>query len=439
MSGRHLSLRILIGVSSGLLAIAIAATIATVWALRNDTIEDAMADAGNIASVLAEESARSVQAIELMITEIQAEITRRTGGEPSLMRGFVHSREAHEMLAERRSRLSQIDTIALVDANGQLASNARGWPVTPTDVNDREYFQHFRNNPIDGFYISKLTVNRVSGEPSIFFVRRIRDAGGEFGGVILIGVKLAYFQHIYNSVTSMRDQAFVLLNRDGTVMIRHPAVDGSNSLKLPPESPWHQLVADGGGEFRSPGYFTGEARLVAVRPLKDYPIVVNVSFSESAALERWRQRASMIALIGAIVFPCAIMLLWLLNRHGKRLIASQSSLTQRETKLAEQTRELANTNSILDSALRDMSQGLTMFDGDGKLVVFNDRYLQMYSLTRDEVRAGMTLQELLNVRRTHGTFNGAAKDVDALLQICARNLHAASRIISLPIWKTAAS
>src|SRR5665213_1027012 len=57
-----------------------------------------------------------------------------------------------------------------------------------------------------------------------------------------------------------------------------------NGEKMPTASPWHRLVSEGGGDFRSPGYFDGEARLVSVRQLRNYPLVVDVAVSENAAL-----------------------------------------------------------------------------------------------------------------------------------------------------------
>ena len=39
--------------------------------------------------------------------------------------------------------------------------------------------------------------------------------------------------------------------------------------KMPAASPWHQLVLQGGGQYRSPGYFDSKDRLVAVHSLRD--------------------------------------------------------------------------------------------------------------------------------------------------------------------------
>src|SRR5262249_61696130 len=102
-------------------------------------------------------------------------------------------------------------------------------------------------------------------------------------GVVSIGVEIGYFRHIYETITSLRNQSFLFLRKDGTVLVRHPDTNDRAGQKMPANSPWYKLVAEGGGYYRSPGYFDGKPRLVAVRPLRDYPLVVNVALSESAA------------------------------------------------------------------------------------------------------------------------------------------------------------
>lgn len=61
----------------------------------------------------------------------------------------------------------------------------------------------------------------------------------------------------------------------------------------------------------------------------------------------------------------------------------------------------------LDTALNNMSQGLTMFDADGRLVVLNDRYLKMYGLRPSDVTPGCTAHDLVQARIANGTFFSA--------------------------------
>jgi len=60
---RNLSLRGLVVVAAAILAVAIGAIGLTIWALRIDAAEDAGRDAVNISTILADQSAKTVQSI----------------------------------------------------------------------------------------------------------------------------------------------------------------------------------------------------------------------------------------------------------------------------------------------------------------------------------------------------------------------------------------
>jgi hypothetical protein len=53
-------------------------------------------------------------------------------------------------------------------------------------------------------FISRLLVNRVSGKPMIFFVKRINGPANTFLGVVVAGVRRNYFEGIYESITRLR-------------------------------------------------------------------------------------------------------------------------------------------------------------------------------------------------------------------------------------------
>jgi diguanylate cyclase (GGDEF)-like protein/PAS domain S-box-containing protein len=63
-------------------------------------------------------------------------------------------------------------------------------------------------------------------------------------------------------------------------------------------------------------------------------------------------------------------------------------------------------NLQLDTALNNMNQGLCMFDCNARLILCNDRYIEMYRLSRAVVKQGCTLRAMLDHRRDSGTFSG---------------------------------
>src|SRR5262249_48706305 len=66
-------------------------------------------------------------------------------------------------------------------------------------------------------------------------------------------------------------------------------------------------------------------------------------------------------------------------------------------------------NAQLRSAIENMTQGLCMMDGAHRMILCNERYLEMYGLTRQQVYPGCTMRELLEHRAANGTF---LQDVD---------------------------
>jgi diguanylate cyclase (GGDEF)-like protein len=409
---RRANFNSLISVAAGLIGLAVLAIGLTTWGLRSDAIEDAANDTGNIATVLAEQTARSVQSIDLILVEIQQRIAELGVEKPDDFRRLADTQPMYRILKDRLERLTQADVITLSGSDGQLVNSTRNWPPPDANFFDRDYFQHLRANNDDKAYISAPVAGRLTGAWIIFFNRRINAADGAFAGLVSIGVEIKYFRHIYGTITSLRNQSFLFLRKDGTVLARHPDPNPRTGQKMPAASPWYGLVAQGGGYYRSPGYFDGEARLVAVRPLRDYPLVVNVAVSESAALAHWRRRAALIAVGTLLAVLCTLFLFRALTSQFHRLADSESSLAEREAKLAEKSLELTKANERLDAALNNMSQGLCMFDKERRLVVCNERFLQMYGLSPDIVKPGCTARELLQQRVATGTLSG---DIDRYL------------------------
>jgi diguanylate cyclase (GGDEF)-like protein/PAS domain S-box-containing protein len=89
-----------------------------------------------------------------------------------------------------------------------------------------------------------------------------------------------------------------------------------------------------------------------------------------------------------------------LNRGLEKLVEVRTRA------LREHEAQLKAQNLRFEAAVNNMSQALLMFDGDQRLVVCNERYLRMYGLSRDVVKPGCTLRELLEHRKDCGNFGG---------------------------------
>src|ERR1019366_2507409 len=85
---------------------------------------------------------------------------------------------------------------------------------------------------------------------------------------------------------------------------------------------------------------------------------------------------------------------------GGGWVATHEDVTNKvkaETEKQEQQRQR-------DAALSNMSQGLAMFDASARLVVCNQRYLEMYGLPPEIVKIGCLFHEIIACRVKNDNF-----------------------------------
>ena len=72
--------------------------------------------------------------------------------------------------------------------------------------------------------------------------------------------------------------------------------------------------------------------------------------------------------------------------------------------------EQRSENLRFDTAINNMSQGLCFFDGEQRLIVCNRRYAEMYGLSLDVLRPGMTLRDIVDLRFDAGTYPDMSRE-----------------------------
>ncbi|HET7847885.1 MAG TPA: methyl-accepting chemotaxis protein [Pseudolabrys sp.] len=68
-------------------------------------------------------------------------------------------------------------------------------------------------------------------------------------------------------------------------------------------------------------------------------------------------------------------------------------------------RLLDEKGTMLEIAMNNMSQGLVMFDSTERLIIANDRYIDLYGMSREVVKPGCTLRALIKHRSDMGTLD----------------------------------
>ena len=168
-----------------------------------------------------------------------------------------------------------------------------------------------------------------------------------------------------------------------------------------------------------PGHMTWSIGLVVAS------IVLGVLFGMAAMAVAVRHQS-----VGASVFAATLLTLAIVSHHftamGAEQIVPDPSRTVNEFSLSPGSLAVAIAGTTLGllalthrgafvreshvrftAALNNMSQGLCMWSAEGRLILCNERYVQMYDLSPELTRPGVSLRELLDHRIRVGSFSGS--------------------------------
>jgi diguanylate cyclase (GGDEF)-like protein len=89
-----------------------------------------------------------------------------------------------------------------------------------------------------------------------------------------------------------------------------------------------------------------------------------------------------------------------INRNLEALV------TKRTVELRAREQDLQAQNMRFDTAVNHMTQGLLLFDASHRLVVCNQRYIEMYGLSEQVVVPGCGFRDIIAHRKATGSFAG---------------------------------
>jgi PAS domain S-box-containing protein len=89
-------------------------------------------------------------------------------------------------------------------------------------------------------------------------------------------------------------------------------------------------------------------------------------------------------------------------------------------------------SALLSVVLNNMTQGVILFDAHERILVCNDRYVEMYGLSPDVVKPGCTLLGLIQNRITTGSLNIDPEKYRAEILSAVRRGQSMNRIVETP-------
>jgi diguanylate cyclase (GGDEF)-like protein len=391
---RALSRHVTLSLCFGLSLIALVWTV-TVTRIRIDSDEARIAverTTENLARVFEENVIRTVGEVDKSLQFVASTI-RRAGLQADLQ----------SLVSQAYFYSESVMQISAIDRNGYLvASNTVVGPVTPLYLGDREHFRVHADGRLEGLFISKPVLGRVSGRWSIQFSRRLQTDDGEFQGVIVASVDPYQISRFYNSIDVGRAGTIALVGVDGIVRAGGVSVDAALGADVSREPFFAEMMAAVSGTVEVPALSDDVDRILAFRHVRFHPLFVTVAMERPTMSFRPSGQFS-VHVMGSLALTLVVLATMAISiRHNSRLESARVSLVASEQMLRSRSRELQLT-------LDNITQGILMVDGDGMVAVVNQRAIELLDLPADVMDREVSNAELFRILYERGEYSDASK------------------------------
>jgi PAS domain S-box-containing protein len=312
----------------GILALGVLALLAFVgssfydaWRSYRHAVIATDREIGNVASALAEQTAWTWQAVDLLLDD-----TARWYGSDSRA---IPPERIDEVLATRTAGMPQVRLVTIVDAQGIQRHRSRGSSPPNLDVSDRSYFIVQRDGTAKGFFMSEPLVTRSENRAGVVVSRRLDDDTGKFAGLVTAIVDLEDLERSYGAINLGQASAIHLLRDDGKLLVRNPPVPILIGQSFPALA-----GVPGAPATRLTNPIDGKHAFIAVAPVRNTHLVLTVTRDEAVALRPWRDETIRVALRTVVLTLLGALTIAALLRQLRRVEDSEQALRESEERYA---------------------------------------------------------------------------------------------------------
>ncbi|MFN3890851.1 MAG: response regulator [Beijerinckiaceae bacterium] len=351
--------------------------IATTWIATFSFIEQtkqretdrAYAASEQQAKVFAEQVSSTIQVIEALIGFASYELLQ----DPSPTK----LREVAEAGAFSVVPLVQM---AFVDPQGFTVATQAGPDPNRTDLRDREHIRVHLDNKIEGLFIGRPVLGRVSGKWTIQISRKIRAADGSFVGILVASLDPFYFQRYWAETTEADRELVALIHFDGFTRTRSIALQWALENGISRKDLIEKIDSQASGRLLDKGP-DGVDRYAYFSRVPNQPLIVLSGRTVQEVSESYSERRRAYLLIGsALTLMICLFGTWL---------AWFAHRLRREEQIAVTARQR------LADAVDTLPEGFILLDAQDRVVIANDAMRNLYPRVAHLIVPGIGFDEII--------------------------------------------
>jgi PAS domain S-box-containing protein len=264
------------------------------------------------------------------------------------------------------------------------------------NMSDLDHFQYFLKHPGDSLFVGATRLGRVTGKLQYRVARPILK-NGVFDGLVVLTLLPEHITDFYRSTSLGPHSTVAMMTLDQKLIARQPMalpeMFGRVISSLNKKHGLNNTPGEGGSVFGYISPFDQLQRDLFYKNLADYPVTLVVGVAEQDLNHELAElRINLSGLAGAfalfVTLVCALIL---------RLIDQNRRLTHSEAAVRQSAVLLQASEVRLQSIFDASPDALLICDGQGSIVMGNQRVESLFGYTMDEL-LGQRVEVLLPVR-----------------------------------------
>ncbi len=304
-----------------------------------------------------------------------------------------------------------LSSIAVIDPGGRVVASTLGPLRGVVLADDRDYLRgNLAFDPARPI-LGRPAVEPGSGRAALTLSRRITRPGGGFGGVVVAFLDPAglvrgeWLDAVgADAVAALVSTDAVVLARTGEALPAPGQVLSDPILAAALRGSAAGTIVPGEAAEQTPG-------LIAFRHLPDLPGaavigVARATMEQSAAASLGRTLLGALAV--TVALAALIAALMLEARRGVRreaeLDADRLALEAANRAIARAKRQADEKSALLETTLANLSDGVTVFDANFRLITWNDRLQDLLGLPDEVLYEGAPYEGIIRAQARGGEF-----------------------------------
>jgi signal transduction histidine kinase/CheY-like chemotaxis protein/HPt (histidine-containing phosphotransfer) domain-containing protein len=282
-------------------------------------------------------------------------------------------------------------SLSLIGANQKVVCSTNADAIA-FDLTDRSWFQGARK--IGAFSISDFLINQVNGAPTTFASFFYQNSQNREQQALMASIDLTWFDRLAATFGEKQDALVLLVDSGGVILSRYPVALIPGNARVSTAF-LNDISTTRNGLFAGTDP-DGNRRLFGSVSLPEAHAHVVVGFDHAATIGLIDKFIVIAAMVFGGVMLFGGFIVWI---YGGRIFI----------------RPIEELNGLLGIALSNMPNGLCMWDKEQRLMISNNRYREMYGLTPEQAKPGISLRQILQTHLANG--ESSELDIDEYIKV----------------------